>query len=213
MKEFNCVNCGNKLFYKTNYCVYCGYSTKSNYLDESIKGKTIDKINNLICNYTDEEKEKIFIDNMVCKEGRTSTKYGFAHIESYATKEEIDNTVYLTCKKKKISLILNIFLLPIIISIGIIAILAFAISFDLFFVEAIPTALLLIWIFISNMNLTKKYSNELNHIRFYNAIKGIKYSSYKLKYSNEETGTISFEDSDGNRHSISAFIGFNSKFR
>ena len=43
--------------------------------------------------------------------------------------------------------------------------------------------------------------------------RGIKYSSYKLKYSNEETETISFEDSDGNRHSISAFIGFNSKFR
>ncbi len=213
LERYICKNCGSEILYmKNKYCVYCK-NRVDEYIQENegFKDKIKEKKENYISKYID--KKDLFLDKALeCKEGRTANKYGFAKLVSTLSEEEITNIIYLYAKKKKIDKVFDI-LIGIGIAMMIVpGIISFWINgFYLFCIIGVIYSLIIIG--INNQNITKKYKHELNYLRYDNAIRGIKHSGYKIKYKNLETGTISFEDDKGNRHSISAFLGYNSKFR
>ena len=49
--------------------------------------------------------------------------------------------------------------------------------------------------------------------RFRNKIEELKSLGYKIKYSNQTTGTISYTDKYGKRSSVSVYRGYNSHYR
>ena len=49
--------------------------------------------------------------------------------------------------------------------------------------------------------------------RFNNKIDELKSLGYKIKYSNQRTGTISYTDKYGRRSSVSVYRGYNSHYR
>ena len=49
--------------------------------------------------------------------------------------------------------------------------------------------------------------------RFRNKIEELKSLGYKIKYSNQTTGTISYADRYGRRSSVSVYRGYNSHYR
>ena len=49
--------------------------------------------------------------------------------------------------------------------------------------------------------------------RFRNKIEELKSLAYKIKYSNQTTGTISYTDKYGRRSSVSVYRGYNSHYR
>ena len=49
--------------------------------------------------------------------------------------------------------------------------------------------------------------------RFRSKIEELKSMGYKIKYSNQTTGTISYTDKYGRRSSVSVYRGYNSHYR
>lgn len=202
MKSYECPSCGREHY--NERCIYC-----SNIYNSSI---TDAKIKSFIKKY-EPKKTQLISKIMTFNENRTAYKYGLAILEYPISEQNVNNAIFLHLKIKKIRFIIAMLYLFYITMLFLS--LALAINFNIKFgyISIITAILCFLHLYVSIFDITKKYKNELNSFKFDYTVKCLNYMSYKIKYKNEETGTISFEDANKNRHSISLYRGYNSKFR